>query len=67
MGKIFVDFLDLAQFSFTTSESELDYYHQKVNVRVASSCERRKKISEKLAIDGKSPASHTKAKFRQLC
>ena len=26
----------LAQFVFTTSEKELDYYHQKVNVRVAS-------------------------------
>ena len=25
----------LAQFSFSTSETELDYYHQKVNVRVA--------------------------------
>ena len=23
-----------AQFSFTTSETELDYYHQKVNVRI---------------------------------
>ena len=26
----------LAQFLFTTSETELDYYHQKMNVRVAS-------------------------------
>ena len=26
----------LAQLVFTTSEMELDYYHQKVNVRVAS-------------------------------
>ena len=25
-----------AQFLFITSETELDYYHQKVNVRVAS-------------------------------
>ena len=25
-----------AQFPFTTSELELDYYHQKVNVQVAS-------------------------------
>ena len=25
----------LAQFVFTTSETEVDYYHQKVNVRVA--------------------------------
>ena len=26
----------LAKFVFTTSETELDYYHQKVNVRVVS-------------------------------
>ena len=26
----------LAEFLFTTSETEVDYYHQKVNVRVAS-------------------------------
>ena len=26
----------LAQFVFTTSETEVDYYHQKVNIRVAS-------------------------------
>ena len=26
----------LAQFFFTSSETELDYYHQKVSVRVAS-------------------------------
>ena len=26
----------LTQLFFTTSETELDYYHQKVNVRVAS-------------------------------
>ena len=37
MDKIFVDFFTfLAQFPFTTSESKLDCYHQKVNVRVAS-------------------------------
>ena len=37
MDKIFVDFLDvLAQFLLNTSESELYYYHQKENVRVAS-------------------------------
>ena len=37
LGKIFVDFFNfLAQFIFTTSGKELDYYHQKVNVRVAS-------------------------------
>ena len=26
----------LSQFFFTTSETELDYYHQRVSVRVAS-------------------------------
>ena len=31
----FKDFHFLAQFPFTTSETELDYYHQKVNARVA--------------------------------
>ena len=36
MDKIFVPFHALAQFPFTTSESELDYYHQKVDVKVAS-------------------------------
>ena len=30
LGKTFVDFF------FTTSETELDYYHEKVNERVAS-------------------------------
>ena len=29
-------FHDLAQFPFITSESELGYYHQKVNVQLAS-------------------------------
>ena len=29
-------FYFLAQFFFTTSEAELDYYHQKVSVRAAS-------------------------------
>ena len=30
LGKIFIDFFQfLAQFRFTTSEAELDYYHQK--------------------------------------
>ena len=34
--KIFVDFHStvLGLFLLTTSESELDYYHQKVNIRV---------------------------------
>ena len=37
LDKIFADFFYfLAQFIFTTSGTELDYYHQKVNVRVAS-------------------------------
>ena len=32
----------LAQFFFTTSETEVDYYHQKVNVRFSS------RVTEKL-------------------
>ena len=36
LGKIFVDFFKfLAQLPFTSSETELDYYRQKVYVRVA--------------------------------
>ena len=31
-----IRFYVLAQFLFTTSETELDYYHKKVNVRLAS-------------------------------
>ena len=35
MDKIFVDFFHvLAQFPYTRSESELDYYHRKVTVWV---------------------------------
>ena len=37
----------LAQFVFTTSETEVDYYHQKVNLRVASRvAERLRKFQE---------------------
>ena len=64
-----------AQFVFTTSETELDYYHQKVNVWVVSRVAKRlntydlrklgsfKKISEMLGYDGEYPAVHRKAKF----
>ena len=34
----------LAKFPFTKSESELDYYHQKVNIRFASRAAKRPKI-----------------------
>ena len=38
LDKAFADFFHvLAQFPFMISEAELDYYHQKVNVRVAES------------------------------
>ena len=37
-------FCVLAQFLFTTSETELDYYDQKVNVQVASPLAERRKI-----------------------
>ena len=39
----------LAQFLFTTSETELDYYQQKVNVRVASRVAERLKTFKKIS------------------
>ena len=49
----------LALFGFTTSETELDYFHQKVNIRVAfwvAESFRKlgsfKKVPEMLGIDG---------------
>ena len=65
----------LAQFVFTTNETEVDYYHQKVNVRVASRIAEQvktqdlrksvnfKKIPETLGFDGEYPVVHPKAKF----
>ena len=61
----------LAQYHFTTNESELNYYHQKVNVPVASRVGERlksldlkkledfEKIHESLGIAGKSLACVT--------
>ena len=69
----------LAQLRFTTSETELDYYRQKVIVGVVSQIaepfktldlkELRnfKKIPEILGTESKCPASHPKANFWQLC
>ena len=61
----------LAQFVFTTSETELDYYHHRVNVRVAERLKTQelrklgnfKEIPEILGFDGEYPATHPKAKF----
>ena len=62
----------LAQFAFTTSETELDWYHQKVNTRVASQVVERpktqdlrklgsyKKIHEMFGFNGEYPAVHPK-------
>ena len=36
LDKAFVDLHFLAQFLFTTSEIEIDYYHHRVIVRVAT-------------------------------
>ena len=36
LDKAFALFHVFAQFLFTTSEMQLDYYHQNVNVRIAS-------------------------------
>ena len=67
------------QFFFITNESELDYYQQNMNVRVASRIAERlkaedirevgnfKKIPENLEIDNKCPTGHPKAKSQQLC
>ena len=54
---------------FTISETELNYYHHRVNVLVASRVAKFKKlgnfkkISEMLGFDGDYPAAHLKAKF----
>ena len=64
----------LEQFFFTTSETELSYYHQKVSVWVAERLKNKdlrklknfKKISEMLGFDDKYPAVQPKAKFWRL-
>ena len=65
----------LIQFLFTIWETELDYYHQKVNVRVASRVAKElkiydlgrlgnlKKMPEILGFDSECPAGYPKAKF----
>ena len=50
----------LAQFVLTTSETDLDYYNQKVNVRVASRVAER---IEMIGFDGEYPTVHPKTKF----
>ena len=52
----------LAQCFFTTSKTELNYYHQKVNIRVAS-IGNFKKIAETHGFDGVYSADHPTAKF----
>ena len=53
----------LVQFFFTTTETELNYYHQKVNVQVAS------QVAEDLGsykikkFDGEYPTAHQNARF----
>ena len=66
-------FYFLSQLVFTTSETKLAYYHQKVNVRVASRVAERlkdlrklgnfKKIPKMLGFDGEYPAAPQRAKF----
>ena len=80
LGKcIYRLFQVLAQFIFTTSETELDYHDQKVNVRVASwvaewlktldlkKLKNFKKTSEILRFDSEHPACHQKSIFWHLC
>ena len=73
--KIWRLFHFLAQFFFTASETELDYYHQKLSVWVASQVSKRlkaldrrklgnfKKTPEMLQFDEEYPAVQLKAKF----
>ena len=65
----------LARFLFTRSDTELDYYHKKKSVRVASRVPERlkpsdlrkfgnfKEISEMLGFEGEYPGGYPKANF----
>ena len=65
----------LARFLFTTSDTELDYYHNKTSVRVASQVPERlkpsdlrkfgnfKKIPEMLGFEGEYPGGYLKPIF----
>ena len=61
----------LAGFVFTTNETELNYYHHRVNIRVAERLKTKdfrkfgnfKKIAEMLGFDGEFPAVKKKNKF----
>ena len=73
-------FQDLAQFSFTASKTELDCYHQKLYVQVASGWLKTewlktwdlrklgkfKKIPEMLGTDSAYPTDYPEGKFWQL-
>ena len=74
LGQKICRLFNFFQFLFTTCETELDYYHQKVNILVASRVAKRlktydlmklrnlKKIPEMLGFDSDYPAVHAKAK-----
>ena len=65
----------LARFLFTTNDTELDYYHKKKSVRVASRVPERlkpsdlrkfgnfQKIPEMLGFEGEYPGGYPKANF----
>ena len=65
----------LARFLFTTNDTELDYYHKKKSVRVASRVPERgkpsdlrkfgnfKEISEMLGFEGEYPGGYPKTNF----
>ena len=58
----------LAQLLLTTSETKLDYYHPKVDVRVIERLRLRiygnyKKIPEMLGFDGEYPGGHPRTNF----
>ena len=79
LDKMFVDFFYVfEQFLFNTSETELNYYHQKVTMwvvwRVAEGFKTKdlrklgniKKILDILRVDSEYEACHLKSKFWQL-
>ena len=50
-------------FFFLTSETELDYYHEPMDIQIASQVMNFKKIPIMLGFDGEYPAYRFKGKF----
>ena len=60
-------FYPLGQLPFTTSETEPDYYQQKMHVELPNDRRDKMRGIKMLHIEGKYPAKHLKSKFWQLC